>query len=590
MPRSRSTPARWLLAALALAGAARADVAPEARTPAEVYERRGRIEDCVLFVVRDLQRRHAVAPERGPPALLLVLDATSSLGPDLAALRACLPQAFEEGPAGLEVGVLGVGAPGVDSETIGPTGNAVHAAGAIAALEFLPLDGPKNLLGAVREGARLLGRRPAGAAALVLVTRDGGDAEDDVEATRDALVGAGVAFYAVAPEAAFERAWEPDPGRTDLGGGLVRRPSPELRRNERGTLYLASEVAYALVPYRWELDLAQTEFVWGRPPRWPVPSGFGYWPLATLAHSTGGRYFVFDFDAAALRRRGGVPRPALYDYGRLGLLAPDLRPRAQVLKDLGRDARAHAIVRIWGHLASEALPVVQELGALERPGSALACRPERRLRSPGLALPWLDSERDAARLREAVLARIGAVDQALKWWAAANARERTGAASPDPLLERLEADFQLLGVQLRKVRFHAGEALAALETIRPIDMTSRRVRVMLVVLHTGTAPPPRPLDLGDAEREARLAELLAAQRRVAERWAHTPWALVLERGWIGTFRKDVQILEEPTPERVRPPGRPAEGRADPAPTPPPPAPPPPAPRPSSAGAGSTTGG
>ena len=56
-------------------------------------------------------------------------------------------------------------------------------------------------------------------------------------------------------------------------------------------------------------------------------------------------------------------RKTTYDFSRLALLAPDLRPRRKILKDLSRDWRVQTIIRVWEHLANDALPIVQRLGA-----------------------------------------------------------------------------------------------------------------------------------------------------------------------------------------------------------------------------------
>jgi hypothetical protein len=160
-------------------------------------------------------------------------------------------------------------------------------------------------------------------------------------------------------------------------------------------------------------------------------------------------------------------------------------------------------------------------------------------------------------------------------------------------VERVTADFQLLGVQLLKMRFSWGEILAALKDVKPHDVSLRRVRLVPSVLHAGARPPAKPVLLGDPDREALLAELLLAQQRLAERHPETPWSLILEKGYVLGWRKDVQVLEdEPTSPTPKP--TPSRGPTKPAPTPAPPPkpapPPPPGPRPGSGGAGPTTGG
>lgn len=569
--------------------AARGEASSQARTPAEVYERRSRVEDCLLYVVKDLKTRFEAAPARGDAHLLLVVDPTASLADELKTLSAALEACVREGPKGLHVGVLGVGA-----AVSAPSMVVSRSASALDGFARLPLNGVKNLLADVRRGAEVLAQQPGqGPRSLLLVTEEGGDGEDDVEAARNALLEANVSFYALAGEAAFERSWEYTfEARKDLNDAWVERFTPEPRRKET-SLYFGGEVAYGLVPYRWEWDLAQTEFFWAQPPRYPAPSGFGYWPLASLAYTSGGRYFLHDFTQASLPQRRAEQRKTLYDTPRLALLAPDLRPRARILKDLARDGRARTIVRVWEHLADEALPVLQDLGTLEVGASGLAQRPARPVRSTQSPDPWYDDLDKVAKAKEFIGKRVAAVDQALSWWAQENGKARTEAPGQDPLLERVEADFQLLGVQLRRVRFHLGEALAALDTIRPLDVTMRRARILptaLAVDADGVRPPP---DLGDPERNARLADLVASALRIQKRYASTPWALVLQRSWFITFRKDVRIVEEeePGPRKPEDAGEGRKPKVPPAPAPPPapPVPPPVGPRPGSGGGGPTTG-
>jgi hypothetical protein len=576
-------------AVTAPAGEAHADAASEARTPAEVYERKARVLDCLLYVVRDLKARYDAMPQKGDAVLLLLVDPTSSFKNELAQLAAGVEELLRGGPPGLHVGVEGVG-----SDATAPSMIPSRTRGALEALALTPVDGVKNLLAAVRRSAATLAAAPqTGPKALLLISEENGDGEDDVEATRNALLDAGAAFYALAGEAAFERGWAYDfQARSDPDAGWAERFTPETKRKD-STLYFGGETAFGLIPYRWELELAQTEFFWAQPPRYPVPSGFGYWPLASLAYTSGGRYFLYDFPQHEVHADRAQRRRTLYDTSRLALLAPDLRPRTKILKDLGKDGRARTIVRIWEKLADDALPVIQDLGTLECTATALTIRPGRPVRSTNVPATWYERVEDLEKARAFIGARIGVVDQALTSWAQENAKTREQAPGADPLGERVEADFQLLGAQLKRVRFHLGEAQAALATIRPLDVTQRRAR--LVPQPLPPFDPKRPVrDLGDADRTGRLADLTAVLTRITQRYAGTPWALLLEKGWLITFTKEVQIIEPDEPEPRRPEPEKKDGKERPAPPPPaphqPPAPPPVGPRPGSGGGGPTTGG
>ncbi len=588
-PRSLVLPALLLagLAAFAWRGG-HAEVSSEARTPAEVYERRATFADALLYVAGDLAVRAAERDDLGPAHLLLVVDPTPSLGDELRVTAGLLERIREEGPPDLRIGVVGAG-----GTAMAPHEDPAAANGALMRLVLRPTPGPKNLLAAVREGARLLARERGGPRALVLISQEGGEGEDDVEGTRDALLDADAAFYAIAPEAAFERSWlQTFVPREDAASGMTERFHPMPRRRERGALYFGGDVAFGLVPYRWELDLAQTEFIWTRAPRYPVPSGFGYWALATLAYTTGGRYFIHDFAAPATAATGGraAARRLRYDYGRLALLAPDLRPRQRVLKDLAKDTRARTIVRIWTHLADEARPVIQTLPTLEQRAGALVARPARPVRSSSRPVTWYEDTRAVRKAKAFVQRRLDALAPALSWWESANAKPRSPDALPDALHERIEADFQLLGVQLRKVDFQWREARAALGRIKPLHVSRRRVRLKPVPLAAGLRRLPAAEDLGDPDRNAAFATLWATQARTYERFRQTPWALLLEKGRILGFEIDVQVID-PDPDAARPPAKPGgggKGEAKPMPKPRP-APPPPGPKPGSTRDGPTTG-
>ncbi|MHC5011626.1 MAG: hypothetical protein ACYTG6_11880, partial [Planctomycetota bacterium] len=418
-----------------------ADVSSEARTPAEVYERRGHLADCIVYVAKDLRVRYEADPDRGPAVLMLVVDPTPTLADELKVLGEALAEVWREGPEGLRVGVMGAMA-----EYSEPSGIRRQAESALAGLAFLPAPGPKNIHEWVRQGARQLGREASrGPKALLLVTEEG-EGEHDVEATRDVLLERDISFYAIAPEAAFERCWmRTFTPREHPDAGLTETFHPAPRPRAAGALFYGGDTAFELVPYKWEFDLAQAEFVWVRPPRYPVPSGFGYWSLATLAYSTGGRYFIYDFTSSPTRGRTRGRRDhrtLLYDYSRMNLVAPDLRPRRRILKDLAADWRAETIIRIWGHLADEANPVLQSIGTLERVGGSLAMRPARPVRSTANPEPWYYDMGDVREAIELVRGRLNAVEQALKWWSSANARARTPRGESNPLQERIEADFQ----------------------------------------------------------------------------------------------------------------------------------------------------
>ncbi len=565
-------------------------VVPAARGAVDVYERnKASLEAILVHVAKDLKVRAASWPPRGgvgPGAVLvLVVDPTTSLQPEMLELRQALVAAMREGPTGMRVGVLGAGA------EYQPPGSLEDARGALTALHALPLDGPKNLLEGVREAVADLRTPATEPRAVLLVTREGGDAEDDVEATRSLLVERGVAFYSAAPEAAFERPWEYDfKPREAPDLGITQRFTPLPRRRTKGELYYGGEVPFGLVPYRWELlafPFAQTEFDWAGPGRFPCPSGFGYWPLATLSSSTGGRCFVFNFRAPGARSKADDRHVELYDLGFLNLFAPDLRPRAEVLRALEESRKALAIVRVWDHLADETAPLVLDLATLERSGGGLSVRPMGPVRSATDFETTYRDRRELARAREIAGERRRRAEQALGIWLEEVRREVTPQSTgrQDPLLERVEADFDLLGWQLMKVRFHWGEVLAALDGIVPAVFDGeRRVHLVPVPLARGVTAVRRDARIEDGARAASYMDVMGSGRRLVNKYHGTPWALFVQRGVV--FTLTVRI-EEPRPPDPRPEPAPPV-KPMPAPPPVPPRPPPPPIRPGSAGGGPTT--
>ena len=612
MPRVRAA----LLVAAAVVVAGRGVRAPAAfagesvdpRNSADVYERnKTSMKEVFLHVVSDLRVRAATWPRSagGPPAgsppagaapgtssaageasgpggvLIVVVDPTTSLKAEMYEMREALLETVPLGPRGLKVGVLGAGA-----EWTAP-GTAAEAGGALATLATVPLDGPKNLLEEVRKAAATMHAPASEPRSIVLVSKEGGDGEDDVEATREALVERGVAFYSVAREAAFERPWDVGKGPKESAEmGVSQRWSPVPRRGERakGEQFYGGETAFGLVPCRWELrdaPLAQTEFDFPGG-RFPVPAGFGYWPLASLSLSTGGRCFVYNFRAPGARSKDQDRHVTLYDLGFLNLYAPDLRPRAEVARALSADRRAVAIVRIWEHLADEEGPVVLDKATLERSGASLVPRPMLPVRSNTPFEIAYASMKDVEKAKELAKDRLHRVDQALAWWAEV-AKNTVTTAEPgsDTQRRRVEADFDLLGAQLAKVRFHWGEIRAALDEVKPSMMDeTHRVYLGARGLAAGWTMirigPPLP-----EPREDAFQDLLAQLKRLGTKYHLTPWALVAERGYTVTFTPHVYdmkpIVMPPTPSSPPP----TAGR---------PAPPPPPERPGSGSGSSTTGG
>ncbi len=582
------------LGALAASAGGPAAAAPggvEPRTQADVFERnKSSLKDVLVHVTGDLKSRAnawAASSRAGSGAgaiLVLVVDPTSSMRGEMQEIHDALPEAVAAGPPGMKIGVLGAAAEWT------PPGEVQAAAGALVVLKTIPLDGGKNLLESVREAADELRLPATEPRSILLVSKEGGDGEDDVEATRDLLLQRGIAFYSVAREAAFERPWDyqgPTKDVPDLG--LTERLNPLPRKKTKGELFYGGDVAFGLVPYRWEVPafpFAQTEFGWPGGGRFPVPSGFGYWPLASLSWSTGGRCFVYNFRAPGARTKTQDRTLTPYDFGFLNLFAPDLRPRPEILRALDQDPRARAIVKIWGLLADEQAPLVLDHGTLERDETGLVSRARLPVRSSTPLEVVYESLQQVNRAKAVAAERRKRGEQAIQAWKDEERRERTPSdRDPGPLARRVEADFDLLGFQLVKARFHWGEVRAALDSIKPeMVENDRRVRLIPVPVALGITMIKPDLSLGSILRDAELIETIAVGQRLASRLRTSPWELFVTKGLEFTFR----LLQED----LRPSPRPDAPPPDKRPTTPPPAPPPPPPpeRPGSGNGGETTAG
>jgi hypothetical protein len=362
------------------------------------------------------------------------------------------------------------------------------------------------------------------------------------------------------------------------------------RTARSGELYQGGDVAFGLVPYEWEfqgLRFAQTQFSWGGPGTFPPPSGFGVWCLATLSWSTGGKCFVHNFRAPGARSPTQDRHLTLYDMGFLNLFAPDPRPRAEILKALAGMKRARVLVKIWEHLAAEEAPVIRDHGTLEIDRGGLAPRPAIPVRSNTYLNLVFREFAEVERALETARARRARVEEAVAWWVDDARRETTPVSDGDldPLRQRVEANFDLLGFQLVKVRFHWGEVIAALESIRADEFRDDRVEIRLFprVIARG-ARPMGSERLPDSARTGAFLAALASGRRIVARYHDTPWAAVVDRGETWTIEKAYRQVDP------RPPPPPSKGNPPkPAPRQPPPAPPPPQ-RPNSGVGGDTTGG
>ena len=178
---------------------------------------------------------------------------------------------------------------------------------------------------------------------------------------------------------------------------------------------------------------------------YPLPSGWGPYGLTRAAAETGGRYVLWSWNP---RGRSDV----VYDYSRLDLFPPDLRPRESLLADVRRRPLARALMTAW-HLVSQPNAAVAAVGPpveddLRTPQPVGETRLAR-----CLACEWIDWA-DVMSHRRLVGKTIEALDDAV---AVLDRALRKAGEPTDDIERRLSADADLFRHTLLVLRFSLGE-------------------------------------------------------------------------------------------------------------------------------------
>lgn len=189
----------------------------------------------------------------------------------------------------------------------------------------------------------------------------------------------------------------------------------------------------------------------GRTYYYPLPSGFGPYPLMRAAAVTGGRYVLFSWNPTG---RSDLT----YNYSTCNHFAPDLRSRSEILADVRRRPLAMALIRAWHWAAEVAVAVATVTPPLT---SDLRCPlpMEEAVSMERLDFSWA---RPTEHKRFLKTARVCAEDLA----SAIAALDR-GLRSEvkDEVDRRYRADATLLRHILLVKRFHVLEALGAAEDL-----------------------------------------------------------------------------------------------------------------------------
>ncbi len=235
-----------------------------------------------------------------------------------------------------------------------PTADFTLAAKAAARIVSSPVKSIHNVYYEVRRMVGALsgtrGKR------IVLVTLENGDAEDDLEATVNALRRAGVRLTVVAREAYLSD--------TYWISSATRAP--------RGLTLRGGEAGFVEVPWGWLFQQAVANQT--------VPSGFATFGLTRIAAATGGRVFLFYPPSSSGHRcaiygscpfcnNDHAPTNRSYQSHRLRALAPYSGSRREAMAAAGKDPYFSAVLIAWGKAARAGL--LRSRPSVKRAGSGL---------------------------------------------------------------------------------------------------------------------------------------------------------------------------------------------------------------------------
>jgi len=285
----------------------------------------------------------------------------------------------------------------------------------------------------------------------------------------------------------------------------------------------------------------------GRTYYFPLPSGFGPYPLMRAAAVTGGRYVLFSWNPTG---RSDL----VYDYSSCNLFAPDLRPRAEILADVRRRPLARALIRAWHWIteveigvATVTPPLTADLSCPIPMGEALS--------TEQLDFSWA---RPTEHKRFLKAARICAQDLA----SAIDTLDRgLQAGVKDEVDRRYYADATLLRHILLVKRFHVLEALGAAEDLdrhsawlqMPLQPLLRSKTFIKRASGSDRMLPERVRlfrqDLG--------AQVLRERKELLVKYAGTPYAELVGRNRVLGYEV---VWRDLTPKKGRARKAPAESR------------------------------
>jgi hypothetical protein len=471
--------------------------------------------------------------------LVLVLDATPSLPKTefLEALEAGLVR-HAQALRRTKIGVVRVGA---EQALLAPSDDRQAVLAAVRQALAAPSTKIQNVYGELRALVPALTARP-GARAVLLVTLENGDAEDDLEGIAARLEAARVQVHVLAGEAYvadsywLEHHWERGPRGTKLTGG----DSPHVD-----------------LPFGWLFQHTVANEV--------TPSAHATYGLNRLAAATGGRVFLAPPPDAPHRCSiyGGclfcsgdhLAEKEVYWSARAQLLAASTRPRGAAGAELAADPCFRATVNAWR--AAEQAGIVRSkpprLSATV--GGAAASGGGRTLL---LSLDFgRNAERadaaaaDCERILAALEAELGRVDRGK-----ANPRQLAIAELTRVLLQLTKVNLITFAGWCREIApewTRKDPVIPPPPELWPVPEERRPSGIAYTnyCLCHGVRPFLQVELPGGARLREELLRLDALASRFLESHAHTPFAVALHRQGIARFHLAYPGTVENERERPR---------------------------------------
>lgn len=472
-----------------------------------------------------------------PRTLMLLVDASASLSST--GLAEAVEGALANRPSDLgrlKVGVYKVGA---REALLSPSDDREAIVAAVRAALAKPDDSIQDLCSELRTLSQALGAR-SGERAILLVSLENGDAENDLEGTVTKLRATKTKLFALADESYLsdsywaEHSYTIPPRDCEMFGG---------------------DNAVIDVPFGWLFQLGN--------PNEATPSGFGSYALSRLVAQSGGRLFLYQASSPAGHQCAATgtclfcnnDHIAGAEFHRKPLvepLAPLLAPRKDVLEAIGNDPWAKSTAIAW----RAALNIGIVRGAPPREGhwSGIDNNASGKAQLLTGGRPERNADRAESALKECrkILANLDR-DLAKIDAQSGSPRQKAIAELTACSLHVTEVNLLLYIAWCEEIAprwFESAGPLFAPE-IELIQGDPKRASIGYTTrsLCHGALPfLGVELPGGEPVREA-LRALDARMKRFEERYRHTPYIVALHRHGLAFFYQnfETRLVERPRP-------------------------------------------